>query len=244
MTDRPSIQMLFEQLMPHPQVRQAGIELLKDYILTAHGISPLSWVVYLYRSKLVFLIRNIYTLSYGIDLKGRNVESLIAFVSEEALNEPDRVELMRLGCSVSKGFDTAPHGVQVQIPLADPEKFLEAVEIVRRKFPDYLHKTLKPGMETAFKNNYLPEVVDYLRTLFGPDIPHPEYYSLASSVSSDNPSHGNGVTMDSIIAQMQNSLRSNGYSFTNEQIAAFYTALQTKGFVILATVCLMKSYLS
>ncbi len=211
-------------------MRQATLELLRDYILTAHSISPVGWVVYQFTGGLAFLIWQSYTLEVGADLSGSRFQGIIAFVDKEALSETDRQELSGMGCSITSGFKSLPHGVSVRIPFGDPKNYLAAIEIVRRTFPDYLQKSLHPGMRTTQFRKYGPAVVEFLRRTFGPEIPHPDYYGQQQTTHASN-AHGKGFS--NLLSLMQSALQANGYSFTLEQIAAFYTALQTKGFVIL-----------
>lgn len=237
----------FDNMFPDPEIKRAVLELLRDYIQEANAISPLSWVVTVYEQLnnqqwpyLVFQIRNIYTLSYKTDLQGRQTSNIIAFIDKDSLNDEVRSILEGAGCSVVNGFKSAPHGIQVHIPLTDKENLSRAFEIIKRTFPPYLRKTLKPGMQTPFKKIYQPEIVDYLNQVLQTEIPHPGYYHSKQlpepmpvsdqKVAEKGKSMPNKIKID----QLVNAFTSNGLHFTPWQVATFYTALQTKGFVILS----------
>jgi 5-methylcytosine-specific restriction enzyme B len=168
-------------ILPDVEIRQACLELLRDYILEANKISSKSWVVYLWLEKnkptsLVLQTRNMYTLSIRMNMSGAIFNGIVATVDQDTLSSEDRAVLERSGCNISVGFKPAPYGLHVDIPMDDPERFFDALPIIRQTFPAYLRRALKAGVQTPFKKKYQPEIVDALNQILGSEIPHPGYF--------------------------------------------------------------------
>jgi hypothetical protein len=165
-----------ENLLPQPEARQAALQLLGEYIQAAHRLSPDGWVVYIYQGYgLVFQIRNMYTFTIGHDLSGKRFTGIVALVDKDSLTDDDRHQLVDLGCGVMGGFKSAAYGQQVQVYAEDKDRFLQALPIVRRTFPAYLQKALRPGIHTPFKKQYQPEVIEYLEQALETTLPRPGY---------------------------------------------------------------------
>jgi 5-methylcytosine-specific restriction protein B len=220
----------FGKLLPDEEVRRASLELLRDHILAANDISPNSWTLYRENkhSAPVFVVLNKYTYCIHIDLEGNETSSILVFVNKDSITPDERRNLKKLGCTFKEGFQTADYGEQVFIPTLVKNDFLASIKIIKNKFPEYIRKLVHQDKKVFRKGLYQPDLVEFLNRYLKKNVPDPEYFKLP-------PPNGTDITgLEINMEFFTEYFSSKGYSFTPDQIAQFYTGLQTKGFVILS----------
>ena len=213
------------------QLHSAVVTFFARSIAFAHAISPKGWVIYEVNGAIVFSIRNVYTISLRGNLSGHNIDGILIMFAKSLLTPALEQELKKRGCSIDGGFErTGPGGsMQVTIPFNDEEQFAQALALIRPAHEKFISNVLKPGKKTSWRHLYNPAIIQYLREATGDaSLPAPAY---SLSPSSSAPSVEASM---SIISQIEKYIESKQYYFSPRQIASFYTALQTKGLVILS----------
>lgn len=222
---------IFKRAGNQSQVHAAVVQFFAASIVYTHAISQVGWVLYEVNGAIVFSIRNVYTLSLNMNLSGNGIDGIVIMFANSRLTPALEQDLTEMGCSIGGGFErTGPGGsMQVMVPFANAEQFTQALALIRPAHEKYISNVLKPGRKTNWPRLYNPAILQYLREATGnPSLPAPTY-----SIQPGLPVHPEGTSM-SIISQIQKYIESRQYYFSPRQIASFYTALQTKGFVILS----------
>jgi hypothetical protein len=213
---------IFESIISDPAACQALYRFYKERILCAHKISPVGWVVYVQDGMIVFSIWHVYCLNTHKGAHGPDANELNVMVQADHLNDQQISQLENLGCTLIDGFKSIAGSRQVVIPATKPNNFVQALSIIGAACDGFIEGLLKPGIHTIRKEKYNPAIIQFLRDALGEIVPEPEY-ATSPALNSDQPFHW-----------IQNYMNSKGYCFSPLQIASFYTALQTKGFVILS----------
>lgn len=227
MKDRFNQQNVVEIFNSQSQVHSAVVTFFARSIAFAHAISPKGWVVYEVNGAIVFSIRNVYTISLRGNLSGHNIDGILIMFAKSMLTPALERELKERGCSIDGGFErTGPGGsMQITVTFTDEEQFTQALALIRPAHEKFISNVLKPGKKTSWRHLYNHAILQYLREATGDaSLPAPAY-SLPDS-HTEPPM--------SIISQIEKYIESRQYYFSPRQIASFFTALQTKGFVILS----------
>ena len=223
----------------HPQAHGKVVNFFAHGIECAHAISPVGWSVFEKNGSIVLCLRNVYTTRYRADLNRRSIEGLCVMAAEAMLTPSLKAELEAWNCRIGTGLkNTGPGGsVEIVIPYADIAQFAKALERVRPAHEKYISNVLRPGTKNSWPQLYTPAITEYLREATeNPALPHPLYFKrdgLPPNTPRSLPSEPAESKM-SIISQIKEYVQSRNYYFDAVQIASFYTALQTKGFVILS----------
>jgi 5-methylcytosine-specific restriction enzyme B len=223
------IQLIIDKLNADPKCLNELFQFFADSILKANSISPFGWVVYEINEAIVLSIRNVYTISIGFDMSGRKINGIMIMAAQSALTDPVKKQLEELGCDIGDGFKNTGGSNSVNIPFGNTDNFTKALTIIRPAIDKYTSNVLKHGNKTSWSAKYTPELTQFLRDKLNMVIPDPEYFP--TKVERPGKDGGNPTE---IFNKIDNYLQSQGYYFTNNQITSFYTALQTKGFVILS----------
>ncbi len=213
-----------------PLVRAAVTKFFAESIVFSHAISAVGWGAYEKSGSIVLYIRNVYSLRFLMDLNAR-IEGVCVLAATTMLTPTLRRELEALNCQIGYGHKNSGIGgsEQVIVPYADPAHFALALERIRPAHEKFVSNVLSPGSKANWPKKYDPTVVEYLREeTRNPALPHPSYFNHVS------PPPQKLETRMSIISRIQNYIESRKYYFNPGQIACFYTALQTKGFVVLS----------
>jgi MoxR-like ATPase len=220
-----------ELFQSQPQVQLVVSKFFAESIALSHAISAVGWVAYEKNRSIVLCIRNVYTVRFLKDLSGKSIEGLCVMVATAMLTPELKRALEEWNCLIDGGLkNTGPGGSeQVIVPYSNPAHFALALERVRPAHEKFITNVLTAGSKTNWPKKYDPTVVEYLReAIRNPALPHPSYFNHPS------PPPQKLETRMSIISQIHNYIESRKYYFNPRQIACFYTALQTKGFVILS----------
>lgn len=222
-----------------PQAHGRVVNFFAHGIECAHAISPVGWSVFERNGSIVLCLRNVYTTRYRLDLTGRSIEGLSVMAAEAMLTPSLKADLEAWNCRIGAGLkNTGPGGsVEIIIPYADIAQFAKALERVRPAHRKYISNVLRPGTKNNWPHLYSPAITEYLREATGnPTLPHPLYFKrdgLPPTTPRSVPPAPTESQM-SVISQIKEYVQSRNYYFDSVQIASFYTALQTKGFVILS----------
>jgi len=223
----------------HPQAHGVVVKFFAHSIALAHAISPVGWSVFEKNGSIVLCIRNVYTTRYRGDLNTGPIEGLSVMAAEAMLTPSLKADLEAWNCRIGTGLkNTGPGGsVEIVIPYADVAQFAKALERVTPAHEKYISNVLRPGSKNSWPQLYTPAITEYLREATeNPALPHPLYFKRDGLP----PNTPRSLTPEpaeskmSIISQIKEYVQSRNYYFDAVQIASFYTALQTKGFVILS----------
>jgi len=211
-----SARQIIESLLPDAESRRACLNLMADYIIRAHQHSPATWEVTLFPDRVRLNVGSIQTC---VIRSG----AIYLVVDAHSLTDQDRAILAQQGTISLETYVTVPDAYDVQVPVQNLSTILS---IVRKSCAPLIERAFKGGKRTPYYKSHSPGVIKYMRSFLGrQDIPDPDYGT--TSPPSSLPSFDLRVTLT-------RSLTSRGLTFTPWQIATFYTALQTKGFVILS----------
>lgn len=222
------IQLIIDKLNVDPNSLNELYQFFADSILKANSISPFGWVVYEMHEAIVLSIRNVYTISIGFDLSGRKINGIMIMAAQTVLTDSVKKQLEELDCDIGDGFKKTGGSNSVNIPFGNTDNFTKALTIIRPAIDKFITNVLKPGKKTSWSAKYTPELTQFLREKLNMEIPDPGYYP------GEKTQEGDGENHMGIISKIDDYLQSEGYFFSRSQISSFYTALQTKGFVILS----------
>lgn len=221
----------FTTVFPDPDYRLRCLNILADAIEEAHGVGESTWVITTPKNyDRIHLNVGVYQqLSFR---KGRiGVRQDLGMVTEE----------MR---SALKGRVTWGPGGNKAIASSGwativPEHFAEVWPQLYTPYMEHLRKAYQLAPTSPFRQHHSPEVVEYLRNTLGRSLLDPAYYAPSISLrrTREVDSDGNSPELEKvvdIVKCLHLTFTAKGFYFTPWQIATFFTALQTKGFVILS----------
>ncbi|MDQ3540049.1 MAG: hypothetical protein M3440_05120, partial [Chloroflexota bacterium] len=99
----------------------------------------------------------------------------------------------------------------------------------------HLASTVKTHSQRA--HDHQPATLDALSSAVGRVLPQPAYMQALRGAASRHASNDPGVSTGSVVdakSAIRNQFFATGLHYTDGQVAAFYTSLQTKGFVVLS----------
>ena len=202
---------VIESLLPNPEERQVCLNLMADYIIQAHELSQATWEVTLFHDKVRLNIGSIQT--YVIDSDG-----IYLVMDAQSLSDEDRAALADRGEVDLETYETVPDTYDVRLPGAGLPAVLP---IVKGSYGPLVERAFRGGKRTPYYKAHSPGVIEYMRRFLSrPEIPDPDYGQSAPKQ----------FNLGYVLAE---ALASRGLQYSDWQIATFYTALQTKGFVIL-----------
>ena len=209
---------VIESLLPDLESRRVCLNLVADYIIQAHQHSAATWEVTLFPNRVRLNVGNIqtfviYTGEVYLVMDGR------------LLTDQDRAALAQQGKSPLETYKTVPNAYDVQLPA---QNLLAILPIVQKSYAPLIEEAFKTGKRTPYYRSHSPGVLMYMRSFLDRDIPDPDY---GLKVAPPPPASSPSFNLRAVLAQ---TLTARGLTFTPWQVATFYTALQTKGFVILS----------
>ena len=224
---------ILSNLSNDQEVLTALYQFLSESIKKANEVSTCGWVVYEKNNSIVLSIRNVYTFRIGIDFSGNEIDGVALMVAKEMLTGQLITELENLGCAFLGEFKNTKGSREIIIPAKNKANFIHTLKLVRPAHKKYITNVLRSGSHTSWPNLYNPEIIQFLRETLKINIPDPEYYlKTGNPINRIDPQIKAPIMV--IFDTIDCYLKSKGYFFSPVQIASFYTALQTKGFVILS----------
>ena len=219
-----------ESKIPDPIIRRAVLTSLADTIEKINNLSPSCWGLNKY-CFLQFTWKGFQT-PYIWWVEDGNTGKVFFHLEKEdvlALSEQER-KLLETEATITDN----PNWYQAYICLP---KQAELFKLVNRLFYCYIdkkigsqpNKVLIKACQSTHRD-YGVGYVEYLRKFLNrPEIPQPGYMTIQVP-----PDEGEPPKDRDIFDTVDGYLKAKGYYFTAPQIKSFYTALQTKGFVILS----------
>lgn len=220
---------LIERIFPIGIPNRAKIlDLFADSMVEAHKIVPDKWGVTLHQDRI--------RLNFGHAVMCTLWQGQIYLaLNKHEIPDNDRKWFEQNAEWSPSGYKSLPNSATIVVNAEDFEEALPKIRtphLAVYKLGDGRWKVLRPGSMKA----HSPAVLQYIRDHINrPDIPDPDYSSQGLTINSSTITDKirSNSTMNRLFDITQ-SLAVNGLHFTPWQIATFYTALQTKGFVVLS----------
>lgn len=217
-----------ETNLPNPTTRRAVLTSLVDAIQAVHRIAPSCWGLN-GRGSLQFTWKGFETpvIWWSNNWNNSEISFHLDFDDLQALTPEENSILSSVARLETEDKNWCK--AIVRFPASD-----QAMQLIHRLLESYLEKRLHnragkvlvPRCQVTHRA-YGADFIDHLRTyLQRPDIPQPKWYIEGTQQAFTLP-------VDTY-TQIDSYLKAKGYFFSPFQIASFYTALQTKGFVILS----------
>jgi hypothetical protein len=207
---------MLETLLPDIEVRKACLNLFADYIIQANKFSKGSWEITLFPK------RPLVKLNVGWARVFNVAKTCLVVLDEKALDDKDMELLSSYSRAYDEGFNCISHALTVQF---SPENLPKILPVLHKAYLPLAEQAAQTTKTSPWYRSHSRGVIPYLRSFLGRrDIPDPVY----------NPQVAPPVPVRPVAVCLADSLSAQGFHFTPWQIATFYTALQTKGFVILS----------
>jgi len=197
---------------------------LAEDIKLIHAIRPSSWALYSLRPRAITLgVQNIAALwltedDCGVYLDGRrNDEPYLSALSQDA------------------DVDTFPKLSTFRVRKLTREQMATCLRSFAIQHRDAITQLASSvTTQTMLSRNHNPLLVEELGRIVGFHLPQPHRIGNSEVTQGETSvSVGSGADAESLMLIKQN-VRESGLQYTDDQIATFYTALQTKGFVVLS----------
>ncbi|MGC4107718.1 MAG: hypothetical protein QM753_15460 [Thermomicrobiales bacterium] len=205
--------------------RTAIYRQMAESIRVAHDINPNSWVVMRVRDHIALLIGGYYVLS-----PRDNPEKPFPILL--CTPYPD-VDGIRLETATLK---TLPGTSRVLVQYAKAASVLEQIR------DSHIEAVIQAARTVKWRGQYWKDhdvaVIQEVEALSGEVLPVPHYINAEAAASGGNgaPEHMSEDSHMPIdpLSFMKQSVKAQGLTYTDRQLATFYAALQTKGFVVLS----------
>lgn len=213
-----------QKLFPDSEVRLQVLEIVADSIETAHRIDPGGWGLTLAARSLRLNVGRGAALSLAkdqlcvaLDLRQLDAKARRVLQQEAHLENPGRLK-------------TAPHAAFATIEGAQIARLWPVVEEAHHQFlRDAAHGfDSRAPQSISWRDAHSPGVVQMLRFELGRELPSPTYDASAIQPEPLPEAEFNAPML------LQGGVSARGLCFPSEHLAAFFTALSTKGFVILS----------
>lgn len=221
-----SARQVIEWIFPDPAIRKYCMEFLADLIVYVNSLAPNKWGITLLKDRLHLNIGKI--AFYGPKRK-----YLWLGIATNNLSQEQRDILIKdFNWDFNNTYKSIPNSTDGNILHEDLEKVLPMLkphfmELIKRV--DRVSGQLGGLMRRA----HSPGIISYLRSYLNRDIPDPTYILDEADNEAEAEEEKILNTIDTL-ELLSSSFTAKGLHFTKQQIATFYTALQTKGFVILS----------
>lgn len=216
------VRKLIEQSLPDPEIRKQYLNLFADTIVEANRIAPNNWGVSMYNGAIRLNVGGVivWTLSRS-GPKDRPAVQVWLVVDSHGLSVEGQ-KVLDGGKKWEKPDYPIPGAAAYYL---DTKGLIAGWPVLREAAWGFLRKATLTTKEfrKPSRKAYAPEVIAYLRQELGRSLPEPAYRNTAQE---DGP-------VD-VLPMLRGALAAEGFHFTDWQLATFYTALQTKGFVILS----------
>ncbi len=208
-------QQYFKITFPDLELSKPSLEILESDIRQANQVSPDCWSL---SRRPGGLRLNIGRLEVGF----WSDHQLYLVLHQPSLAPPQRKELEQVGkFTRESGYASVPGSIGYYIPAENVKKAQKWFSGSHNQLVELAAGTVRS--RTGYYRVHAPEAVTYLNGLLDAQIPQPAYtISRTEFVSPE------------IFPLLNIGLSTTGLHFTDWQLATFYTALQTKGFVILS----------
>ncbi len=199
---------------------------LADDIETAHRANPNSWALFRVANGRVMFVVESHTVTI-VSHKGGGI-SVLGDLNSPTFQSVDHAR-------VKQNYKYFP-GFWID---ADSTTHLGAIlEEFRTPHHEGITR-LASGVKTRSwrASEHQPALLDALSSAVGRILPQPAYMQVGTGVASHRAPNTPGVSTGSVLdakSAIRNQFFATGLHYTDAQVAAFYTSLQTKGFVVLS----------
>ena len=231
--EEASARQIIERLLPDEKLRRPLLSLMADCIEMVHDWVPSAWHLTL-QNRMVALNAGRYRILSAYATSGWFVVPL-----EPQLSSGQQDWWQNLQGEIA-GFSSLPslalaHYIKVPhatlaVSLVDLDPFLKEQ-----------YRTLLPTMcpiesRDPYTRAHSPGVLKYMRGYLSRDLPDPDYAAEREGESGEGRSSEEFVLKEplDLLSVLREGTTSRNLHYTDEQLAAYFTALQTKGFVILS----------
>lgn len=214
---------LLNHIIVDDDIRKAIFQTFAKVINSAHILSNRSWALYFKRGGLVLMVRHVDFLMINMDFYGKKKEGFYGLVS--VVPEDKKLILESAGCVLEPGFSSVQGSQFLFAPYSSKNTFINILPLIQELLQNTLKEFVKSGSKVYNPHGYDPDLTTGLNYILNEKIPHPDYYLTSDPGFISK-------TVD--LASIKKAISLEGYHFTESQIAQFFTALQTKGFVILS----------
>jgi MoxR-like ATPase len=227
-----------ETILPDPYIRESCLQIFSEIIKIVNVKGPAKWGLTEFNDRLRLNFCSIYLFSIHRD-------SIWAVVDPAMISQDIQFPFAIHDCWTSwdKKQKHAPQRIQFHCL---PELFPLAWPTLKPAFISNIEKENRywNGFNSSWAAAHSPAAIGYLRQHFDANLPDPSYYKpgesglpAMNSTMEDMPMEEEPVvalTPETVLPLVMQQFARHGLHYTAEQVATFYTALQTKGFVILS----------
>lgn len=206
---------VIEALLPDTESRRACLNLMADYIEAAHRHSPGTWELTLFEDRVRLNVGKMQTF---VIYAGE----IYVVLDDRVLNANDRTELEEHGTSPGQVYQVVADTYDLRVSAENLRAITSTVESA---YPTLVERTAQTAKRSPWYTFHSPGVLAYLRDFLDRDIPDPDYGD--QGLTAPTPALDLKATLQALVT-------ARGLQYTSWQLATFYTALQTKGFVILS----------
>lgn len=218
--DSNSARLVAKTLFPDPKTRRLAAQILKFGVEIAAQIDGASWGVSLKRDAISLNVGR----GEALVLRSNSVEFLSLKVAPDSQVQIEPAQRKSLPGSVRVCLQN--EDLEREWPLWKP--FLEAT--IERAASEFGSQNFKNPL---WRGAHSPGVLGFLKEEFGGEIPIPSYFRAPEKVVAKPSIPPRGGKFD-LKTHLQHGLRGAGLELPDLHLAAFFTALQCKGFVVLS----------
>lgn len=214
---------VLHKLFPSDAVRGRVLEVLADSVTTAHTIDPNGWGVTLQRSGLRLNVGRGAALSLGPD------RLCVVFDGRE-LDAATRRSLKGVDLEAPGRLKTAPYAASATLTGEQIEPLWPRLQAAHKKFVREAAQGFgsRAPVSPTWRDAHSPGVLAFLSRELGQALPVPAY-----AAPLQRPQKAIPTSFDAA-ALLTGAMAARGLSFPAEHLATFFTALSSKGLVILS----------
>jgi len=210
-----SARQVLERLIPDRALRRICAEFLAFYLEAAHTIEPNAWAVTLFPNRVRLNIGKVQAFVIAAD-------SVYLLLDRQSLDQTERGRLKELGETALQRYDSLRGVFDIELV---PAQLRAAGPIIQHAAPPIIERAARIR-RTPYYRTHSPGVLAYLRSFLGREVPNPGYANGGTPPLPPEPLNIGRLLSRALAAQ--------GLHYSDWQTATFYTALQTKPFVILS----------
>ncbi len=224
--DLQSAARTFEKLFPLAEIRRRALEILHFSLAAAHEIDGANWGVTLNAASVRLNVGRGAALSFAR-------QQVFAVCDERSLDKTALQKLQKAATIERGRFQTAPHALNIGF---EAEKLAQLWPLIEKSHLDFVTAaahgfTSRAPRSPTWRDAHSSGVLALLRRELGREIPNPSYAKNHTQNEASTPEIAPVFHAQQLLSSW---MESRGLSFSPSHLAAFFTALSTKGLVILS----------
>ncbi len=216
-----------ERKMPDPAYRVSALKAMAEFVRYMHSKNSNCWSINFGGNGPYINIK------HEIAVAPQDESNLYFHVYLDSLGDDDRKKLDIGGAKIIDDKTNKWSGIEITLPEQE-----HLIPYIRQAHEAFLLDKSRFDIHTLSKKPHIEKgsgMIEYMRRELGlPDLPQPGYCPPVNDNISEGGNPMNEYPSYPHINMILDSLKARGLHFTPWQVATFYTALQTKGFVILS----------